>query len=37
MDCQDYEVQLVIEETSVHLVIQELMEEMEKMVLKLAT
>lgn len=34
MGCQDYEVQLVIEETSVHLAIQELMEEMEKMVLK---
>lgn len=35
MGCQDYEVQLVIEETLVHLVIRELMEEMEKMVLKL--
>lgn len=35
MGYQDYEVQLVTEETLVHLAVQEYMVEMEKMVLKL--
>lgn len=37
MDYQDYEVQLVTEVTSVHLVVLEHMVEMEKMVLKLVS